>query len=235
MNKINCLIVEDEVLAREGLEKHIAQIDFLNLKGSCKNAVEAQNFLNEYRIDLLFLDIEMPKLKGTDFLRTLKHSPNVIFTTAYSQYALESFEFDVIDYLVKPITFERFLQATNKAFRVFNKSSKTNNPSYFFVKDGTKLVKIFTKDIILVESAQNYVNIVTEDSKHLVLMPLKSFLEQVPEGELLLISRGCAIKASKIDAIDGNQITLGKYKAQISRRMKDDVMKKIIDNNLLRK
>lgn len=235
MNKINCLIVEDEALAREGLEKYINQIDFLNLKGSCKNAVKAQNFLNEHKIDLLFLDIEMPKLKGTDFLRTLKHSPNVIFTTAYSQYALESFEFDVIDYLVKPITFERFLQATNKAFRVFNKSSETNNPSYFFVKDGTKLVKIFTKDIILVESAQNYVNIVTDSSKHLVLMPLKSFLEQIPEGELLLISRGCAVKVSKIDSIEGNQLTLGEHKAQISRRMKEDVMEIIVNNNLFKK
>lgn len=233
MNKIRCLIIDDEALAREGLKNYVAQIEFLKLIGVCKNALQAQNIINEQPIDLVFLDIEMPKLTGITFLRTIKNAPYVIFTTAYSQYALESFEFDVIDYLLKPISLERFLQAVNKAFRIINKTAETSEDSYFFIKDGHTLVKVFITEILFIEAAQNYVNIVTVSNKYMALIQLKSILELVPEEQFVQIHRSCVVAIPKIDVIDGNQIIIQEHKLQISRRLKNDVLNKILDDRII--
>lgn len=236
MNKITCLIIDDEALAREGLEKYVNQIDFLDLIGVCKNALQAQSIMNEYEIDLLFLDIEMPKIMGIDFLRSLKNAPFIIFTTAYSQYAIESFEFDVIDYLVKPITFERFLQASNKANRLINKKKhRIETPSYFFVKVDGKLIKLFVKDILFVESVQNYINIHTLERKYMVLMPLKVMLSYLPEAEFIQTHKSYVVSKFKIAEIEGNQIRIGTHKIPISRRLKDSSLKSIIADRLLDK
>lgn len=233
MNKISCLIVDDEALAREGLENYVRQIDFLDLRGICKNALQAQDLMARYEIDLLFLDIEMPKITGIDFLRSYKSAPFIIFTTAYSQYALESFEFDVIDYLMKPITFERFLQAVNKGNRLISfKKHRNVPPPYFFAKVDGKLIKIFVKDILFVESVQNYINIHTQENKFMVLMPLKVIFGYLPEGEFIQVHKSFIVSKSKISEIEGNLIKIGRNKIPISRRLKDATFKSILENRL---
>ena len=181
MRKIKCLIIDDESIARQGIEKYARQIDFLEVAGLCKNAIQANALLNQQETDLLFLDINMPQLSGMDFLKTLSKPPYVIFTTAYSEYALESFAFDVIDYLVKPISFERFLQSVNKANRMINKDFESGVDNYFYVKESQKLVKILVNEIVFIEAVQNYVNTTTTD-KHMVLIPLKSILDLLPNN-----------------------------------------------------
>jgi len=142
MKIINCLIIDDEPLARKGLQQYTEQIDFLHLHGMCKNAMQANTILKEKSIDLLFLDIEMPMLSGIDFLKTRTDNPAVIFTTAYPQYALEGYQFDVIDYLLKPIAFDKFLQAANKALRLLpSKISTPEEAKYIFVKTDKQLIK----------------------------------------------------------------------------------------------
>lgn len=233
MNKIKCIIVDDEALAREGLENYVNQIDFLDLKGLCKNALQAQSLMEKHEIDLLFLDIEMPKITGIDFLRSFKTAPFIIFTTAYSQYAIESFEFDVIDYLVKPITLERFLQAANKSNRLINlKKHRIDVAPYFFVKVDGKLIKIFVEEILFVESVQNYINIHTHNSKNMVLMPLKVILDYLPEDEFIQTHKSYIVSKSKINEIEGNLIKIGSHKIPISRRLKDVTFNSIIEDKL---
>ena len=141
---INCLVVDDEPIARKGIMEHIQQIDFLHAVAECKNAIEAASWLKKTPIDLIFLDIQMPKLTGIDFLRNLQNTPLVIFTTAYPEYAIEGFELDVLDYLLKPISFARFMKAVNKAqdFLLKSKTGSNNNEDYFFIKVNQKLEKI---------------------------------------------------------------------------------------------
>lgn len=228
------MVIDDEPIARAGLEKYIREVDFLTLRNSYSSALRAMEDLVERPIDLLFLDIEMPRMKGTDFLRTLQYSPGVIFTTAYSQYALESFDFNVIDYLVKPISFHRFSQAVDKVFHFLQADVEVGEAEpYVFIKDGSRMVKIFWVDIVLVEAAQNYVKIITEQGIYMVLMPLKRFLEQSEGRGLLRVSRSSVVNCTKITAIDGNQINLGSHVVKISRRMKENVIKCLTKLNLL--
>lgn len=236
MSLISCLIIDDESLAREGLEQYVKQIDFLDLKGVCKNALQAQPLINKFDIDLLFLDIEMPKITGIDFLKTFKQSPYVVFTTAYSQYAIESFEFDVIDYLVKPISFERFLQAANKSHRLINlKKGAEDFPFYFFVKVDGRLVKLYSSDILFIEAVQNYITIYTDKDKYMVLMPLKMILSYLPDNEFVQTHKSYIVSKVKINEIEGNQIKIGLHKIPISRRMKEAAFNLIVSNKLIDK
>ncbi|MFY0601584.1 MAG: response regulator transcription factor [Cyclobacteriaceae bacterium] len=234
MKKIKCLIVDDESIARKGIENYANQVDFLEVVDTCKNALIANEVLRKETVDLIFLDINMPQIKGTDFLRTLNQPPKVIFTTAYSEYALESFEFDVIDYLVKPIAFERFFQAANKALRLMDTSSDSSD-DHFFVKDSHKLMKIKFDEVLYIESNQNYVNIVTLTQKHMALMPLKSVIEVLPKSDFIQVSRGCVVAKSKVEAIEGNQLVIGEFKITISRRMREGVLESLIQNNVLKR
>ncbi|GAB4235517.1 MAG: LytTR family DNA-binding domain-containing protein [Ekhidna sp.] len=232
MNKITCLIVDDESVARKGLEKYVVKIPFLELVGSCKSALQIMEYLNNQSIDLLFLDINMPHIKGTDFLRTLPNAPHVVFTTAYSEYALESFDFDVIDYLVKPISFERFLQAANKAQRVLYSSPDLED--YVFISDSKKLIKVAYADIVYLESNQNYVNIITTKDKHMALMPLKKVLEQLPTDNFIQVHRQYAVNKLHVEGLEGNQLIVAGHKILVSRRMREDVYKKLIDKRMLK-
>lgn len=241
--KLNCIIVDDEALARKGLEKYIKKIDFLELKGVCKNAMEANTAIKEGEIDLLFLDIEMPMLSGIDFLKSLKHTPKVIFTTAYSQYAIESFEFDVLDYLVKPISFERFLQAANKAHRIISENSpspkteskKKEGEKFIFVKTDKQLVKLFLDDILFVESLQNYIRIHVGKQSYLTLVPLKKVFDILPRKTFLQVHRSFVISTTKVEAIVGNQILIGEHKIPIGRNLKEGVLKNLTKDKILRK
>lgn len=234
--KIKCIIVDDEALAREGLEQYVNQIEFLDLKGVCKNALQALNLLEHENIDLIFLDIEMPKLTGLEFLKTLDPHPHVIFTTAYSHYALEGYQFNVIDYLVKPIPFNRFLQAANKAKKIIlNARSSAPKEEYLFVKTGKDLVKIQVNEILYIEGMQNYISLYTSKEKILALVPMKNVFELLSTDDFLQVHKSYIVAKAKVEAIVGNQILIGKSKIPISTRMRKEVVDILTKDRLLKK
>ena len=232
MNPLRCLIVDDEPLARQGLEKYARQIDLLDVVGMAKSATQANTLLQRNPVDLLFLDIEMPGLSGLDFLRTLPHSPLVVFTTAYARYALEGYAFNVVDYLLKPVSFERFLQAVNKAWQRHSSDSPTE-PDFIFVKTDKRLVKLRVDDILWVEGQQNYVLVHTEREKLMILSTMKSWLETLPEARLLRVHKSYAVAVAHVEAIEGNEIVIRSHRVPISVRMRSAVVETLTRNRFL--
>jgi DNA-binding LytR/AlgR family response regulator len=236
--KLNCLIVDDEPLARKGMEEYVNEITFLNLAGSCENALKAASRLSEGNIDLMLLDIQMPKLSGIDFLKTLKNPPLVIFTTAFSQYALESYSLDVIDYLVKPIPFDRFLKAVQKAFDFHAlrlKAGAEPADDFFFIKCDHKFEKVNYTDVLYVESMQNYCIIHTPDRKLITYITLGNLEEQLPANRFLKVHKSFIVSLEKIKALDGHDILIGSARVPISRGIKDEVTAKIMGNHLFKR
>jgi DNA-binding LytR/AlgR family response regulator len=240
---INCIIIDDEPLSRKGLKEYIADIDFLNLLGEFDNPLAATNMLGSGEVQLLFLDIQMPKITGLDFFKTLKDPPPVIFTTAYPQYALDGFEVNALDYLVKPISFDRFLKAAMKAkefYEVRQKNIDENIPDsssagYFFIKADNKLVKIVLDDILFVEALQNYVTIQTTVKKYISYLTFRSVEEYLPAGKFIKVHKSYIISAAKIDSIEANDIRIGEYHIPISRNLKDEVMQKLLTGKFLKR
>ncbi len=239
---INCIIIDDEPLARTGLKEYIADIGFLNLLGSYDNALAATEMINSGDVQLLFLDIQMPKITGLDFFKTLKNPPSVIFTTAYPQYALDGFEVNALDYLVKPVSFDRFLKASLKAKDLFevrqvNKTvyRQEETDAYFFIKADNKLVKIFYNDILFIEALQNYVNIHTADKKYMSYLTFKSVEDYLPEARFIKVHKSFIISAAKVDSIDGNEIRMGQHRIPISRGLKDEVIEKLVAGKFLKR
>ena len=232
-NKIQCLVIDDEPLAREILKQHIAGVEALELTGACSNAVEAISFLKEHPVDLLFLDIQMPQLLGTNFIRTLKNPPKVIFTTAFRKYAVEGFELDAVDYILKPISFERFLKAVNKVLQMnfstehvlpVTKENHTDEVnSFLYFRADRKMVKIFFRDILFIEALKNYIKIVT-DSKTIVTKYVLSTLEEMlPAGKFLRIHKSYIVAVSKIESYNADSIQVAKHELPIGRLYKFDV------------
>ena len=234
---LHCLIVDDEPIGRDALARYTAAIDFLQLEGSCKNALEANNTLQDKQIDLVFLDIQMPLMSGMEWLATLSTSPLVIFTTAHPEYAIESYQFDVVDYLLKPISFQRFLQAANKArrFRSIHESAAQEGDDYIFVKTDQQLVKVAVKDILYIESMQNYIIIHTITEKIMTLVPLKQALEMLPKELFLQVHKSYVVAKDKVEAIEGNQLVLGAHKVPVSVRLRKGVIDELMRGKLLRK
>lgn len=221
MKRLNCLIIDDEPIAREGIAEYCAEFSFLNVVALCKNALQANQYLDEHQIHLVFLDINMPLLSGIDWLKHLKNSPSIIMTTAYEEYALESFSYTVIDYLVKPISFERFLITINKINRYCgNESSK----EVLFIKSHTQLKKVKIDDILFVESMQNYIKIRTIEESITVLMTLKTIKDQLPD-DFIQTHKSYLVSKYKVDEIIENQIIIRNYKVPISVRLKKTVIK----------
>ncbi len=256
--KINALIVDDEPIARAGMEEYAADVSFLNIVGTCDSAVKAYEFVASGKADLLFLDIQMPRLTGLDFLKTLKNPPMVILTTAYPQYALEGFALDVLDYLVKPIPFDRFLKAVNKAKELFDlkqnhaqmsqnhvKTSEngvytegslpTIGSDYFFIKTDSKYERIQFSDVLFVESMQNYVVIHTINAKHTVYLTLKSVETYLPPTQFLKVQKSFIVALAKIEGIEGSDVLIGKHRIPISRQDKDSVLDVILKDKLLKR
>jgi DNA-binding LytR/AlgR family response regulator len=239
--KINCIIIDDEPLARKGLKEYIADVDFLQLTGEFENPLKATEMISEGKVQLLFLDIQMPKITGLDFFKTLQQAPPVIFTTAYPQYALDGFNLNALDYLVKPVAFERFLQAALKAKEYYELRIKNNSvtsgeaQNYFFIKTDGKLVKIFYDDILLVEAVQNYVNIFTAEKKYITYLTFKSVEEYLPAGSFIKVHKSYIVPAQKIESIEGNEIKIGAHQVPISRNLKDEVMEKLLGNKFLKR
>lgn len=238
--KLNCLIIDDEPLARKGLEEHVKEIDFLHCVASCENALKAASYLNEQKIDLIYLDIHMPKLSGIDFLKSLKHPPLTIITTAYSNYALEGYSLDIIDYLVKPITFERFLKASQKAFEFFQLKSRAENNSapavdYFFVRCDRKFEKVFFQDVSYVEGMQNYAVIHVADRKLITYITLTSLESQLPKDRFLKVHKSYLISVPHVKAIEGDEIILEHARIPMSRTLREQVVQQIMGNSLFKR
>jgi two-component system LytT family response regulator len=216
---ITCLIVEDEPLARNLLTDYVRKVSYLTLVKACTGPLEAMEELRRNPVDLLFLDVQMPELTGISFLKSLQKKPLVILTTAYSQYALEGYELDVTDYLLKPITFERFLKAVDKAsqrlsasgipVQAANEKNTNEFPSYIFVKDGTKLVKIRWEDILYVEGLKDYVTIHTKQQKVISLQRMKMLEEQLPSDKFIRVHNSFIIAVDAIDSIHRDKVQIG--------------------------
>lgn len=235
-SKIRCLVVDDEPLAIAILEDYIGQLETLTLVGKCDNAIEALLFLQKNKVDLLFLDIQMPKLTGIDFLKTLSNRPKVIFTTAFREYALEGFELNVLDYLLKPIPFERFLAAINK-YPSANESSNplpqilipqdsgTPGEQFIYLKSDKKMVKVFLKDILYIESLKDYIKVKTSAQEIITYQRIGYLEEKLPDIQFLRIHRAYIIATDKIKSFSTSVIEVGDLELPIGRQYKTEVMK----------
>lgn len=243
---LKCLIVDDETLALDILENYIARLDNLELVGRCLNAMEAFNVLKQKKVDLIFLDIQMPKLTGIDFLKNLSHPPKVILTTAYRDYALEGYELNAIDYLLKPISFERFFKAINKVWEMTQPNQQTlENPNLIlsnphttqeacvYVKADKKMVRIGLKDILYIESLKDYVRIKTTEKEVISYQRISYLEEKLPEDMFLRLHRSYIVAIDKIEAFTGNFVEVGKKEIPIGRNYKSEVMKVLGQNTEL--
>ena len=224
--------MDDEPPAREILKKHIAGVEALELAGTCSNAVEAISFLTDHPVDLIFLDIQMPQLLGTSFIRTLKTPPKVIFTTAFRKYAIEGFELDAVDYLLKPISFERFLKGVNKVLQLSAPADHTpagkdmlkEQPnSFLYFRADRKMVKVFFNDILFIEALKDYIKIVTQDKTIVTKYVLTTLAELLPADEFLRIHKSYIIAINKIESYNADSIQIAKHELPIGRLYKYDV------------
>jgi DNA-binding LytR/AlgR family response regulator len=235
IKKIKCLVIDDEQPARDILHKHIEGVEALELTGSCNNAVEALSFLQSNSVDLLFLDIQMPHILGTNFMRTLKNPPKVIFTTAYRKYAVEGFELDAVDFLLKPISFDRFLKAVNKILHLnlqsyLTEPDKTESPKeqaqpFLYFRTDRKMVKVLFNDILYIEGLRDYIKIFTTTKTIVTKHLLASLQEMLPADSFLRIHRSYIVSISKIDSYNADTIEIAKKELPIGRLYKHDVNK----------
>jgi len=240
---MTCIIVDDEPLARQGMEMNIASVSSLQLMGSFGSALAAGDFLHKQSIDLMFLDINMPVLNGLDFLKSLTESPLVIFTTAYPQYALESYELDAIDYLVKPIRIERFLKAVNKAenhLRLLQQEGNKNQvekieDDFIYIKADRKYFKIWFKDILYIEGLKDYVIIYTADNKFITSMNVKTIAAQLPPALFARVSKSYIVNTLHISSFDNELIYIQKNEIPLGQGFKDDFMRQHIDGKVVRR
>ncbi len=226
---INCLVVDDEPIARDGMLEYIREVDYLNPVAGCKSAMEAAGLLQKHQIDLIFLDIQMPKLTGIDFLRALVQPPLVIFTTAYAEYALEGFELDVVDYLLKPVPFPRFLKAVEKARSYLHVAGKEVSvvDDFFFIKSNGKIEKIMVADLCYIEAMANYVVIHARQRTYITYLTLHGIEEALPTDQFIRIHKSYLVALSAVQSIDGVELNLEGKVLPISKSYRMEVMNKI--------
>ncbi|MBC8034215.1 MAG: response regulator transcription factor [Chitinophagaceae bacterium] len=224
-NKYNCIIIEDELPAAELLELYISNVDFLQLMGKFSNATQALKIINTEKIDLLFLDINLPRISGIDFIKSLNPAPSAIFTTAYSEYAVESFNIEAIDYLLKPISFERFIKAVNRFLKLKNvqnnnmldaPSSSVEKP-FIFIKCDKKMVKLILDQILFFEAQKNYLLIHTESEVYRAHHSISEMEEKIPEDAFIRIHRSFIVAVKKISTFTHSNVEIGTTKIPIGR------------------
>jgi DNA-binding LytR/AlgR family response regulator len=231
--RLKCIIVDDEPLAREVLERFLLNIRELELVKTCSNALEAFEILNTEHIDLMFLDISMPVISGIDFLRSLRKAPLVIISTAYPDFALQGYELDVVDYLVKPVSLERFMKAVNKAIDRSKAQApaltevKQQRVEYMFVKSDQKLIKINFADIDYIEGMKDYVKIFTREKMIVTLHTMKYFESNLPPNDFIRIHKSYIVNLNAIKTISGNELEVRQVRIPIGSSFKEGLMKKV--------
>ena len=236
MKKIKCVIVDDEPVARKIIESFVAKIPNLNLVKSCKNAMEAFEVVNTQNIDLFFLDINMPDVSGLSLAKTINKKAKIIFTTAYREYAVDGFDLQAVDYLLKPISFDRFLQAVNKFIEtkpeensITKSEENTTRNNYIFVRSERKMVKVVFDEILYVESLSDYIKIYTKSSILVTRETISNIEKKLPTQQFLRAHRSYIINFDKIDSYTNEFIEIEKNAIPISRTYKENVLKKLTD------
>lgn len=237
MSNLKVLLVDDEYLALDLLENFVKEIPDLEIVDKVKSPIAAIDILNKESIDLLFLDIQMPTLSGVNLLKTLKRKPVTIFTTAYSEYAVDAYGLDAVDYLLKPFSFERFLQAVNKAKEQLYRPESTESSvpqksvpvqsGFLSIKADAKLIKVLHGDILYIEGLKEYVRVVTEENKFVTLMSLKELMESLPEETFVRCHKSYIVNSSKVRSVEGNLFHLDHHKIPISRDRKTELLARI--------
>ena len=249
---LKAVIVDDEPVARKVIREYLEDISYLELAGMAENPLKADPLLNEQQIDLLFLDINMPRLSGIEFLRASAgraNQPMVIITTAYAEYALDGFELDVVDYLVKPFSFERFLKACNRARDLYNgrlrSASSTSvaapitpvaeTSDHFFVKVDNSLEKIFFDELSYAEARMNYILLHTPDRKLIVYLTLKGLLESLPASRFIQVHKSFVVNKDSIKSIRGNILYLGQAEVPVSQHYQEEAMREILKDRVIKR
>jgi len=237
---LNCVIIDDEPIARKLLQEYIEETDFLNLVGVAENPLKAIGVINSQDTDLIFLDINMPKMNGMEFLKSSTKLPMVIMTTAYGQYALEGFEMAVIDYLVKPFSLERFVKASQKALELKvlkqkNIITEKIDPEYFYVKCDGKIERVMYNELLYIEAMANYVTLYTTSGKLIVYLTIKGILEKLPAEKFIQVHKSYIVNTGRINTIEGNVLHLGESKITVSSNYSDDVMKRILKDKFIKR
>jgi DNA-binding LytR/AlgR family response regulator len=233
---MKCIIVDDEPLAIEILESYVSKIESLKLEGAFRNAVDAFTYLQSHHVDLVFLDIQMPKLSGIDLLKSLKNPPKVIFTTAFREYAIEGFELEVADYLLKPIPFERFLKAVAKvspaASQQLPAPTRNDTPpdGFVYFKVDKKMIKTRMNEILYIESIKDYVKVRTLDKEIITQQKISYLEESLPKETFIRIHRSFIVNRDRIDAYSATDVEMGKHMIPIGRNYKNDVIKLLSKN-----
>jgi DNA-binding LytR/AlgR family response regulator len=231
--KTKCLVVDDEPLARDLMRSHIEKLENFEIVEECGDAMKALKELRNHQVDLMFMDIQMPQITGIEFLKTLKHPPKVIITTAYREYALDGFELDVVDYLLKPITFERFLKSINKFYQITQEESQNitsvstplpSEEAFIYVKENKKVIKLHLNEILYVEGLSEYVQIYTERKKIITKTSMTNMQEKLPETSFMRIHKSFIVSLSKIEAFTSHSIEVPGKELPIGRSYKNSVL-----------
>lgn len=230
MNNITCIITDDEPFARKGLQGYVEKISFLDLKGVCEDALQLSDMLQKQPVDLLFLDIQMPHISGVDFIKAMPKPPKVIFTTAFEQYALQGFELDIMDYLLKPISYERFLKAAWKTRDYFALRENTTpiTVPYIFIKVNGKLEKVNFDEILFIEGMENYVAVHLANKKLITHSTIKALFEKLPPGQFIQTHKSFIAAVNKIDTIEGNTLHIQKHQVPVSKYLRETVLGQIV-------
>lgn len=231
--RINCIAIEDEPLALKKIMEFIEQVDFLNLLEGFNNAVDAIGYIKKNSVDLIFLDIRMKKLSGIHFLESLQNKPKVIITSAYDEYALKGYELDVVDYLLKPFTFDRFLKSADKVYTQLNGLKSNIKSNYIFVKTEYRIEKVELKDILYIQGMKDYLQIHTIDRKIMTLQTFKNLLDVLPSIDFQRVHNSFIVAISKIENIERNRIRIGKDLIPISNSYKDRFFEILKESKIL--
>lgn len=233
--KIACLIADDEPPARELLAGYIGSLEDLELKGVCKNAMETFAFLQKHPVQLLFLDIQMPRISGLELIRSLHERPRIIVTTAYREFAADGFELEVLDYLLKPISFDRFLKSVSRYYhyaqlsRPFQAPPETNafEHAYMYCKINRDLVKIFLKDILYIESIKDYVRIVTDTQQYVTYQRISYMEEKLPADKFVRIHKSYIVSFDRISSYNAETVTIGAFSLPVGRNYKQSAFRRL--------
>ncbi|MBW4890385.1 LytTR family DNA-binding domain-containing protein [Mucilaginibacter sp. HMF5004] len=234
---LNCIIIDDEPIARKLLQEYIEETDFLKLVGTAENPLKATNLISELDVDLIFLDVNMPKMNGFQFLRSAPYLPMVIMTTAYGQYALDGFEMAVVDYLVKPFSLNRFIKAGNRALQLktLKQRPPANANDSFFVKSDGKIERVVYSELVYIEAMANYVTLYTINKKLVVYLTIKGIQEKLPADQFIQVHKSHIVNLDKISSIEGNILNLGIAKVSMGQSFYDDVMDKLLKGKFFKR